>query len=241
MSSSSASVTHEVERTIDHYRIRDRSIFLSRQVLAPDRFLRTQEYERMWARMLLRHFSLEQLEHCRVLEVGCGFGKNLLNFIRWGLAPENVVGNELLESRCRVARELLPEKVRLIPGDATEMSLPAESFEITAQSTVFASILDEALQQRLAERMWYWTAPGGGVLWYDMAYSNPRNRHVRGVPLRRIGELFPAGRIHWRRVCLAPPIGKAALKVHPLFYHLLATIPWLKTHLCCWIEKPLPK
>ena len=48
---------------------------------------------------------------------------------------------------------------------------------------VFPSILDDSFQQKLADRMWALTKPGGGILWYDFIYNNPRNPDVRGVPL----------------------------------------------------------
>ena len=41
--------------------------------------------------------------------------------------------------------------------------------------------------------MWRWVRPGGGVLWYDFTFDNPRNPDVRGVPLARVRELFPHG------------------------------------------------
>lgn len=241
MNGPGTTASQEVQQIVERYRRRDPSVFRTRHMLSVERCLRSQEQERAWIDLLLRHFPLDRIEYCRVLEVGCGFGKNLLNFLRWGFSPENLVGNELLEDRCRVARRLLPPEVQIIPGDATRMELPAEGFDIVVQSIVFTSILDDAFQQLLAERMWHWTAPGGGVLWYDFMYNNPRNRDVRGVPVRRIRQLFPEGRIGWRRVALAPPIARLAVRIHRSFYHLLGAIPWLRTHCCCWIEKQLPK
>ncbi len=241
MNGPSATANGEVERIVERYRRRDPSVFATRHMFFPERYLRSQEQERAWIDLLRRHFPVQRIERCRLLEVGCGFGKNLLNFLRWGFSPENLVGNELLEDRYRVARRLLPPEVRIVPGDATEMEFPAGSFDIVLQSIVFTSILDDAFQQRLAELMWYWTAPGGGVLWYDFMYDNPRNADVRGVPLRRIRQLFPQGRIRWRRVALAPPLARLAVRIHPLLYHVLGAIPWLRTHCCCWIEKRLPE
>jgi len=110
-----------------------------------------------------------------------------------------------LEDRAALARHRLPAAIKIQVGDAAEIDPAEEPFDIVYQSTVFTSILDEGFQQKLADRMWALTKPGGGVLWYDFIYNNPRNPDVRGVPLRRIRELFPHGKIHPWKITLAPP------------------------------------
>src|ERR1700687_3673180 len=51
-----------------------------------------------------------------LLEIGCGSGMNLLEFLRIGFRPGNLVGNELLPDRLSRARGSLPELIRLPPG-----------------------------------------------------------------------------------------------------------------------------
>ena len=87
--------------------------------------------------------------------------------------------------------------------------------------------------------MWRWLRPGGGVLWYDFTYDNPRNPDVRGIPVKRIQTFFPDGRIDVRRVTLAPPISRVVCKIHPSLYTLFNVTPLLRTHVLCWIQKPL--
>jgi hypothetical protein len=70
--------------------------------------------------------------------------------------------------------------------------------------------------------------------------DNPRNRDVRGVPLRRVRALFPAGRLRHRRVTLAPPLARAVCAVHPALYGLFNLLPPLRSHLLAWVVKPLP-
>ena len=111
--------------------------------------LATQERERALVRCL-RHSGLALLAERRALEVGCGSGGNLLELIRLGFRPSNLVGNELLEDRLVQARERLPAAVTLLCGDAAALDLPDESFDVVLQSTVFTSILDDAFQERLA-------------------------------------------------------------------------------------------
>ncbi|MFH1731248.1 MAG: class I SAM-dependent methyltransferase [Planctomycetota bacterium] len=186
---------------------------------------------------IFRRAGLVPVRDKRVLEIGCGKGTNLLHLLIQGFRPENLVGNELIEERAREARHLLPAATEVITGDACELDLPDESFDIVLQSTVFTSILDDEFQKRLADRMWALVKPGGGVLWYDFVYSNPRNPDVRGVPLRRVRELFPDGKVKRWRVTLAPPIARRVVGIHPALYTLFNAMPFLRTHILCWIVK----
>jgi SAM-dependent methyltransferase len=204
--------------------------------LWPHSYLAMQEKECAMIRWI-RSCGIAPTEAKRVLEVGCGSGDNLLEFIRLGFQAENLVGNELLEDRAKAARSRLPSATRIIIGDASEIDRSEGLFDIVLQSTVFTSILDDDFQQKLANKMWVVTKPGGGVLWYDFVYNNPWNPDVRGVPVRRIRELFPQGVISKWRLTLAPPISRRVVRVHPLLYPVLNVLPFLRTHVLCWIQK----
>jgi SAM-dependent methyltransferase len=196
-----------------------------------------QERQRAMLRLFARH-GMTQPDALRLLEVGCGSGGNLLEMLRLGLRPEQLAGAELLPDRLAQARAVLPASVALHGGDACALDLPAASQDIVLVSTVFSSLLDDAFQQRLAEAMWRWVRPGGGVLWYDFTWDNPGNRDVRGVPLARVRELFPQGRVDALRVTLAPPIARRVVRLHPALYTLFNCVPALRTHLIAWIAKP---
>ncbi|RJR55008.1 MAG: class I SAM-dependent methyltransferase [Desulfobacteraceae bacterium] len=185
----------------------------------------------------IRSFGVSPLPMRRVLEIGCGTGSNLLQLLRLGFRPENLVGSELLTDRLEECRRLLPSSIRLIPGDATEIDIPDGSFDIVFQSTVFTSILDKDFQFRLARSMWRLIKPGGGVLWYDFIYDNPKNPDVRGIELKQVKTLFPDGRMKYWRLTLAPPISRRVTRVHPFLYHVFNMFPFLRTHVLCWIQK----
>lgn len=177
----------------------------------PDVYLPTTEGDRVMLE-LFSHVGLRDLSRLSVLEVGCSAGSNLLR--------------------------RLPAGVRLIEGDACALAYGA--FDITFQSTVFSSILDDAFQAKLANRMWEMTKPGGGVLWHDFCYNNPKNPNLHGVPVRTILKLFPGSKPIVRRVTLAPPICRFATRFSPHFYPVLNALPMLRTHVLCWIPKPHP-
>jgi SAM-dependent methyltransferase len=209
-------------------------------LLTPAVLLAMQERQRAIANLLVGIGWLD-LEKLRLVEVGCGTGGNLLEFLRLGFRPEHLQGIELIAAYADTARNVLPTALQITCGDAavaSASSVTASSQDIVCQFTVFSSILDNALQQRLADTMWRWLRPGGGVLWYDFTMNNPRNPDVRGVTVKRIGQLFPEATIKVTRLTLAPPIARAVAPIHPALYGVLSTCVWLRTHVLAWIEKP---
>jgi SAM-dependent methyltransferase len=197
-----------------------------------------QERERAVLRWL-RETGIHPATAC-VLEIGCGTGGNLLHLIRIGFQPANLTGVELQEDRLAEAKRRLPASVRLIPGDALAMASEPAAFDVVMLFTVFSSLLDKAYQESLARLAWSLVKPGGGVLWYDFCFDNPRNRDVTGVPVKAIRALFPDGVLHCRRITLAPPLARAAVRLHPSLYRVLNAIPLLRTHVLCWIAKGRP-
>lgn len=224
----------EIDNVRQRYARREVSVTTGQYSLLDEAVLRSvHERQRALVRCI-RDCSIAPLATRRILEVGCGAGTNLQDLLRLGATPENLYGNELLEERCAQARRILPAAVHLLPGDACSLDLEPDSFDVVLQSTVFTSILDEVFQERLAQLMWRWAKPGGGVLWYDFVYDNPSNPDVRGVPLRRVRALFPFGKIKKWRLTLAPPIARRL----PACLYPWVNFPFLRTHLLCYIQKP---
>lgn len=205
--------------------------------LNPDVWRARLERERVLLRWLSQ-LGWRDLEARHATDVGCGAGGQMLDLVRLGFDPARLTGIELLPERLAAARARLPAPVRLLAGDATQAPIEPASQDLVLQSTVFSSLLDDGFQQRLADAMWRWVRPGGGIWWYDFTRDNPRNADVRGVPLARVAALFPHGTIrHWR-VTLAPPLARAVCGVHPALYGVFDVLPLLRTHALCWIGKP---
>ena len=205
-------------------------------LLKPDVWQTVQERQRALLRLFVR-LGWAELSGKTLLEVGCGSGGNLLELLRLGFAPELLSGAELLPERAAQARRCLPGVLRVREGDALQMALAPASQDVVFVSTVFSSLLSDAFQQQLADAMWHWVKPGGGVLWYDFTVNNPRNPDVRGVPLARLRALFPQGVVQSQRVTLAPPIARAVTRIHPGLYPVFNAVPLLRTHVLAWVAK----
>jgi len=209
-------------------------------LLKPDVWQTLQERQRALLG-LFKRAGITDLSTLDLTEVGCGSGGNLLELLRLGFAPQHLQGVELLPARHAQAQERLPAAIKLWLGDACDPQaapIAAASQDLVLQSTVFSSLLDDAFQQRLATTMWSWLKPRGAIVWYDFAVDNPRNPDVRGMPLSRVRQLFPAARVVCRRVTLAPPLARRICRIHPLLYPVFNALPLLRTHRLVWLEKP---
>jgi SAM-dependent methyltransferase len=228
----------EPEAVAERYARRAGNVSRDRySLLRPDVWHTLQERQRAMLR-LFNTLGLTDLSALRLLEVGCGGGANLLELLRMGFVPEHLSGAELLPERFAQARHVLPAALQLHAGDALQMRVAPASQDVVFVSTVFSSLLDAAFQQRLADAMWAWVKPGGGVLWYDFTVNNPRNPDVRGVPLARVRRLFPNGRVRHQRLTLAPPLARAVVPLWAPLYTVFNALPLLRTHLLCWVAKP---
>ncbi|HVO76299.1 MAG TPA: class I SAM-dependent methyltransferase [Ignavibacteriaceae bacterium] len=235
MSISKEKIDLELEEIRSRYKRRNNIDYYS--FLNPAIYLGEQEKELILIK-LIKYAGLHPLENKKLLEIGAGTGKNILEFIRLGFLPENLTANELLPERFSLLRKNLPTNVTILEGNALELNLERGLFDIVFQSMVFSSILDKEFQKELAEKMWSWTKSGGGILWYDFTYNNPRNKDVAGMSFQTIEKLFPQGKIKKWRLTLAPPLSRAVTKITPQFYYFLDFFPFLRTHLLCWIQKP---
>ena len=172
------------------------------------------------------------------LEVGCGIGGWLADFISWGVRDSDLHGIDLDALRIRRAKEILPA-ADLRVGDAANLPWANDTFSVVISSTLFTSVLDPAVRSLIASEIVRVLAPGGALLWYDFAFDNPKNRHVHGIGKSEIKKLFPqlAGKI--RSVTLAPPLARLIVPRSWTIATVLEAIPLLRTHLLAVLIKPL--
>jgi len=179
---------------------------------------------------LLSRSGISSLAGKRILEIGCGTGHWLREFVKWGAYPQDVVGMDLLVDRVRQAGAVCAQGVQLFCGSAAALPLCDGSFDVVAQFTVFTSILDPELKREVAVEMLRVAKPDGLILWYDFLFDSPHNRNVRGVGRTEIRRLFPGRSVSLQRVTLAPPIIRRLASRSWLACSLLDAIPLLRTH-----------
>src|SRR5262245_52260401 len=198
-------------------------------------FMMQQRERRLLA--LLHCHNLVALESKTILEVGCGTGQWLRDFVKWGARPENITGIDLLADRVSKARRLCPPTILIECASAAQLPFSDGTFDLVLQSTVFTSILDPDLKQRVAAEMMRVVKPDGFILWYDYNVNNPRNKDVRGVKRREIYQLFPDCRIELERITLLPPLARFVAPYSYLVCYLLEKLPPLCTHYLGVIRK----
>lgn len=181
--------------------------------------------------------GFSQLKNTKILEVGCGTGAWLRDFIRWGACPENLYGVDLLPDRIAEARKLCPLGISLECQNSANLELPDGSFDLVLQATVFTSILNAEMKRLLAREMTRVLRDKGLILWYDFHWDNPRNPEVRGVKRSEIERLFPNCNISLQKLTLAPPIGRRVAPISTPLYRALSCIKPLCTHYLGIISK----
>jgi SAM-dependent methyltransferase len=177
---------------------------------------------------LLRDHRLLPLGDQRIIDVGCGNGAVLRDFVRFGATPGRCAGIDLLEERIAAAREAPPE-LDLRCGSAEKLPWPDASFDIALQFTLLSSVLDDTARQRIASETLRVLRPGGVILYYDFIW-NPGNRDTRGLRLGDVRALYPGCVIDARRATLAPPITRRLVRLSPRLCAVLETIPPLRSH-----------
>ena len=198
--------------------------------------LSEQELERRILKSMAAYASMN-LGHKRILEIGCGEGYWLRQFIQWGAKPEYLAGVDLLPDRVAKAREVCHPGIHLECREASHLDFADGSFDIVLQLTVFSSILDAGMKNAVAREMLRVLRPDGSVLWYDFFVNNPRNPDVRGIGKQEMRRLFPDCRIRCERITVAPPLGRVLGRMSRLAYEMVSALRFADTHYLALIQK----
>jgi ubiquinone/menaquinone biosynthesis C-methylase UbiE len=185
---------------------------------------------------LLRKERVDSLAGTRILEVGCGGGSELRNFIKYGSDPELLYGVDILEDRIAQGKRINPD-LNLLQLNAEHLPFEDDSFDIVCQFVMFTSILDASTKVRIADEMLRVLKPEGLIIWYDYFVSRPGNNSVKGVSRKEIVELFPGCHIQTQKVTLAPPLSRAIVPRSKMLAIFLEKLPFLRTHYLASIRK----
>ncbi len=172
------------------------------------------------------------------LEVGYGRLGALGTLLSWGVRESDLHGIEMDPRRASVAQAAL-RGADLRIGDARNMPWADDTFALVVTWTVFSSILSETARRAVAAEIVRVLKPGGALLYYDFAWNNPRNPHVRGVSAGEVRRLFAGLDGSISSVTLAPPLARLVAPHSWLIATALDCIPFLRSHrMAVLIKKP---
>lgn len=186
---------------------------------------------------VLTQHSLRPLSRTTILDVGCGTGYWLRQFVEWGAQPARCTGVDLLPDRLRAAHARCPQGMTLHCASAAALPFAAEMFDVVCQFTVLTSVLEPPMRQQIATEMLRVLKRDGIILWYDFRVKPPRNPDVCGIRRREIARLFPACRVRLTPITVAPPLLRALAPSSWLACLLLSQLPWCCTHYLGVIRK----
>ena len=163
----------------------------------------------------------------KVLDVGCGSGGSLLNFLKYEFQPENLFGIDILEERVAEGVSKYPN-LALTLGDASKMGYESDFFNIVLESTMFLQLTDEDLARKIGAEMIRVTKPGGHLILADWRYGKPRDKRFSPMNRRRIAKLFQVGTatevVGEYKGALVPPLGRFLSSKIPSLYFLVRSL-----------------
>ena len=231
-----AELAAERERIASYYAWRAEAKLGDRySAFNPGHLFRVQRTDRATLAALKRH-GFERLKQLDVLDVGCGDGRLLRRLIDWGADRTRLHGVELLPERVEAARRADPG-LDVRQGDASALPFADASFDLVFQTTVFSTIVEEAMRRAVATDIARVLRSGGAVVSYDLRVARDR-RHTRGIGAADLQRLLPGFGVDARRVTLIPPLARTLARWSWMACELLEEIPLLRTHELVVLRKP---
>lgn len=184
---------------------------------------------------LLRRHGVSSLADRAILEVGCGAGGVLAQFLSDGANPNCLYGLDILPDRLAEAKARLAGAV-FLNANGTNIPFRSGVFDLVLQFTAFSSVLDPVVRQGMAREMLRVLKPGGLILWYDF-WLNPTNHQTHGIRPPEIRQLFPGCGYDFRRITLAPPVARRLVPVSWLLCAFLEKLRIFNTHYLLAIQK----
>jgi SAM-dependent methyltransferase len=177
----------------------------------------------------LRAVNLDKTS-ARVLDVGCGLGNGLLQFVRLGFNPANLSGIDLDAERIAQARLRLPG-IDINVGDASQIPFADGTFDLVFESTMLATLESPELLSAIARDMIRVTRSGGHIMLCDWRYAKKGSGVKTAISSAEIARLFDVGGatsvVTSKRGALVPPLGRRLSRNAPWLYFLMqAALPF---------------
>lgn len=176
-----------------------------------------------------------KLEDKNILEIGCGRGKILQQFISLGAKPENLYGIDLLDFEIDIAQRFLPQS-HFELGNAENLSYEDEFFDIVMQFVTFSSIQNREMRKNIAREMLRVLKKDGFIIWWDFKQIS-KAATAQSISLKEIKEIFPNCCFEVTSMGLDGKILSKVINHSWLLCEILARIKMLNSHYLIYMEK----
>jgi ubiquinone/menaquinone biosynthesis C-methylase UbiE len=176
----------------------------------------------------LKKNSITDISNLLILEMGCGGGGVLTEYLGFGASPENLYGADLLFDRLLHAHHTLPGS-GFANADGQSLPYSSKTYDLVLQYMAISSILDPEIRRNICTDMLRVLKPNGMILSYDF-WLNPTNHQTRGIRPAEIKCLFPNCTYEFHKITLAPPLARRIIPVSWMLALVLESLKIFNSH-----------
>ena len=144
--------------------------------------------ESVVSRLLLSAgLKLENIQYKQFLDIGCGDGNTLRDWVRFGTRPTNCFGIDVIEERISEAKSISPN-MSFVCGDAKALPYKDGQFDIITLYTILSSVKSEESQKQILKEAKRVLSPHGFILVYEQNETVEGGREC-GISANKLKEL----------------------------------------------------